>query len=293
MGFERCHPAVNFLFFTVVMVTTLVFRQPVFLCIGVFSAFLYSIYRSARQALQLSALLLAGSFLFVLYYVSYHHFGVSVLFYSTIGNRITLEAILCGIAVAAGISGACMWLFCVCSVITADKVVYLFGKAFPRLGLFFAVTLRMLPRLKQEASRIHTARRGIGRGVGQGSMPARLKNAVAIFSALITWTIEALKTASNSMRSRGSTLRGRTAFSIYRWDHRDQAFLVAMFLCITLTGMGRLLHQMDMSFDPRVILPPVTGMSYLFYIGYGCFCLLPLGLEIGTRLQFERARKHI
>ena len=43
------------------------------------------------------------------------------------------------------------------------------------------------------------------------------------------------------MRSRGSLLRGRTAFSIYRFDNRDRAFVIALFTCITLTAMGVIL----------------------------------------------------
>ena len=55
---------------------------------------------------------------------------------------------------------------------------------------------------------------------------------------LITWMISALALESDSMRSRGSLLRGRTAFSIYRFDNRDRAFVIALFSGITLTAIG-------------------------------------------------------
>jgi energy-coupling factor transport system permease protein len=108
---------------------------------------------------------------------------------------------------------------------------------------------------------------------------------------LITWTIESLTTASESMRSRGSSLRGRKAFSIYRFDNRDRAYVVGMFLCLTLTAMAVILRQTNIFYDPKIIMTPITAMSFLFYAGYGAFCLMPLGLELWTEYRFWKARK--
>ena len=184
-----------------------------------------------------------------------------------------------------------MWFSCVFSVFTTDKVVYLFGKVSPRLSLFLAIVLRMIPRIKKEAKKINTAQKGIGRGVSQGNFFQRLKNCIRIFSMLITWTIESLTTASESMRSRGSSLRGRKAFSIYRFDDRDRAYVVGMFLCLTLTAMAVILRQTNIFYDPKIIMTPITAMSFLFYAGYGAFCLMPLGLELWTEYRFWKARK--
>ena len=158
-----------------------------------------------------------------------------------------------------------IWLSCVYSVFTTDKVVYLFGKASPRLSLFLAILLRMVPRIKKEARKINAAQQGIGRGVHQGNIFQRLHNCIRIFSMLITWTIDSLTTASESMRSRGSSLRGRKAFSIYRFDNRDRAYVIGLFVCLTATWMAVILKQTDMIYDPRMIMPPVTFMSYVFY----------------------------
>ena len=108
---------------------------------------------------------------------------------------------------------------------------------------------------------------------------------------LITWTIESLTTASESMRSRGSSLRGRKAFSIYRFDDRDRAYVVGMFLCLTLTAMAVILRQTNIFYAPKIIMTPITAMSFLFYAGYGAFCLMPLGLELWTEYRFWKARK--
>jgi energy-coupling factor transport system permease protein len=108
---------------------------------------------------------------------------------------------------------------------------------------------------------------------------------------LITWTIEAIATASDSMRSRGSSLWGRTAFSIYRFDNRDRAYVIGMFFCMTLTVMAVVLGVTDMTYDPRILWKEVTPTMYLLSAGYAALCLMPLCLEIWTAHQFKKARQ--
>lgn len=291
MGFERCHPAVNFIYFAGVIAGTIAFQHPIFLVISFLCAFAYSIKRNGWKALVFNLVLLPLIVAFALYYSSYHHFGITVLEQNMIGNNMTLESLVYGFVLGAVVAGVLMWFSCVFSVFTTDKVVYLFSKVSPRLSLFLAIALRMIPRIKKEAKKINTAQKGIGRGVSQGNFFQRLKNCIRIFSMLITWTIESLTTASESMRSRGSSLRGRKAFSIYRFDDRDRAYVVGMFLCLTLTAMAVILKQTNIFYDPKIIMTPITAMSFLFYAGYGAFCLMPLGLELWTEYRFWKARK--
>ena len=291
MGFERCHPAVNFLYFAAVIGGTILFQHPVFLAISVVCAFLYSIKRSGWKAAVLNMVLLIFAVGFALYYSSYHHFGVTVLRQNFIGNNMTLEALVYGFVLGTIVACVMIWFSCVHSVFTTDKVVYLFGRISPRLSLFLAILLRLVPRIKKEARRINTAQKGIGRGANQGNPFRRLQNSIRIFSMLITWTIDSLTTASESMQSRGSALRGRKAFSIYRFDNRDRAYVVALFGCLTAVLMAVLLQQTDIIYDPRIMMTPITAMSYLFYAGYAVFCLMPMGLEVWTQYRFWKARK--
>ena len=112
-----------------------------------------------------------------------------------------------------------------------------------------------------------------------------------LYQTLITWMISALALESDSMRSRGSLLRGRTAFSIYRFDNRDRAFVIALFTCITLTAMGVILGASKMWYNPRIIWRPLNGIGVVTAIGYLTFCLMPLVLELWTEYRFNRARK--
>lgn len=291
MGFERCHPAVNFIYFATVIMGTILFQHPIFLLISFVCAFTYSVKRGGWKNLLFGTVLLLLAAVFALYYSGYNHFGVTVLQQNFIGNNLTLESLVYGVVLGLVVAGVLLWFSCVYSVFTTDKVVYLFSRVSPQLSLFLAILLRMVPRIKKEAKRINTAQQGIGRGVGQGNVFRRLQNGIRIFSMLTTWTIDSLTIASESMQSRGSTLRGRKAFSIYRFDNRDRAYVVALFTCLTVILMAVLLKQADIYYDPRIIMTPITAMSYVFYAGYGVFCLMPLGLELWTEYRFRKARK--
>ena len=110
---------------------------------------------------------------------------------------------------------------------------------------------------------------------------------------LITWTTDSLSLTSESMQSRGSLLRGRKAFSIYRFDNRDRAYVIAMFSGLTITAMGAMLNQTDIIYDPKIIITPITSMSFLFFAGYAVLCLMPLGLELYTEYSFRKSKKSI
>lgn len=290
MGFERCHPAVNLIYFAAVIVGMVTFQHPVFLSISFLCAVAYSIKRNGWKAVAFDLCLLPLAAAFALYYSSYTHFGMTVLRQNFVGNNMTLESLVYGVVLGITGAGVCIWFSCVFSVFTTDKVVYLFGKVSPRLSLFLAILLRMVPRIKKEAKRINMAQQGIGRGANQGNLWQRLRNCIRIFSMLITWTIDSLTVASESMGSRGSSLRGRKAFSIYRFDNRDRAFVIGMFLCLTLTMMAVILKQTGMVYDPRIIW---TVPDPLFCAGYAVLCLMPLGLELWTEYRFRKARKRI
>lgn len=290
MGFELCHPAVNLIFFAAVLVGMITFQHPVFLVISFLCAFAYSVKRNGWKAVVFNLCLLPFVVAFALYYSSYTHFGMTVLHQNMVGNNMTLESLVYGAVLGVIGAGICMWFSCVFSVFTTDKVVYLFGKVSPRLSLFLAIALRMIPRIKKEAKRINMAQQGIGRGANQGNLWQRFRNSLRIVSMLITWTIDSITIASESMRSRGSSLRGRKAFSIYRFDNRDRLFVIGLFLCLTLTMMAMLLGQTDIVYDPKIIW---TQVNPLFCIGYGVLCLMPLGLELWTEYHFQKARRLI
>lgn len=290
MGFELCHPAVNFIYFLSVIAGMIYFQHPVFLLISFTCAFAYSVKRNKLKAVVFNLLMIPLTVAYAFYYASYNHFGITTISVNMIGNRFTLESLIYGGVVGMTVTGVMIWFSCVYAVFTTDKVVYLFGKVSPRLSLFLAIILRMVPRIKKEAQKINRAQQGIGRGINQGPWYRRIKNGIRIMSMVLTWLIDSLTTCSESMQNRGSTLRGRTAFSIYRFDNRDRAYVIALFAFLTVTMMGVLLQQTNITYDPQIVMNPITPMSWVFFGGYTALCLMPLILDLWTEYCFVRAR---
>lgn len=287
MRFSSYHPALNFIFFAAVITAAAVFNQPVFLAIGYFCAFIYSVKLNGRRAVFFNLALLLLAILFALYYASYNHFGVTVLGVNFIGNSLTLESLVTGVVIGIRAAAVLMWGSCVNAVVSSDKIVYLLGRISPRISLFLSILLRMVPRIKAQARRVDIAQQAIGRGISQGSLLQRGRSVFRLFSILITWIMEYMIEVSNSMRCRGYTLRGRTAFSIYRFDHRDRGFVLTVFACISIVLMGVLLDQTQILYNPEILLNRITPLSGVFYAAYTLLCLLPLLVQNAGERRFE------
>lgn len=291
MEFARYHPAINLLYFTAVLTGTILFRQPVFLCLSYVCAFLYLLKLRGLRALIPGLGLLPLALLYALWYGSYHHFGLTVLGVNFIGNQVTLESFLCGGTWAMVCVAAVLWMGCVHAVFTTDKIVYLLGRVSPHLSLYLSILLRTVPRLNKQRQRIELAQRGIGRGKGQGNIFQRMRNALRRGSILLTWLIEGIVTTSDSMRCRGCSLRGRTAYSLYRFDGRDRSFVIGLCSLICVLLMALLLDQTMIRFAPQVVMMPITPMSCLFYAAWVALCLLPPALELLGARRFRHLQQ--
>ncbi len=291
MEFARYHPAINLLYFTAVLTGTILFRQPVFLCLSYVCAFLYLLKLRGLRALIPGLGLLPLALLYALWYGSYHHFGLTVLGVNFIGNQVTLESFLCGGTWAMVCVAVVLWMGCVHAVFTTDKIVYLLGRVSPHLSLYLSILLRTVPRLNKQRQRIELAQRGIGRGKGQGNIFQRMRNALRRGSILLTWLIEGIVTTSDSMRCRGCSLRGRTAYSLYRFDGRDRSFVIGLCTLVCVLLMALLLDQTMIRFAPQVVMMPITPMSCPFYAAWAALCLLPPVLELLGARRFRHLQQ--
>lgn len=288
MRFDSYHPVINLIYFVSAIAFTIWFHHPVFLVISYVSAFLYSVKLNGKKALIFNLCLIPLAVLFALYYVSYHHFGITNLRKNFIGNEITLESLVYGLMLGVTVAAVIMFFSCMFAVVSSDKVVYLFGRISPRLSLFLSILLRSVPRIKERGRKIEISREGIGKGVRQGNILQRFLHGISLISIVITWTLEDFVDSSVSMKSRGYSLKGRTAFSIYRFDNRDRSFVVMIFLCLTVVACGILLDQTEIIYNPEIIMNRITPLSAVFYGAYGVLLLLPMGLQVAGEIRFRR-----
>lgn len=291
MKFDSYHPAINLLFFAAVLFLSALLNQPIFLLISYCASFAYSVKLNGKNAWIFNFALIPLIAVWALWYAYYHHFGITELSVNFIGNSITLESLVYGGVIGVIVAAILMWFSCIHSIVSTDKIMYLFGKISPKLSLFFAIFLRTIPQVKSRAKKISTAQQCIGRGCNQGNVFHRVRNAFRIFSIVITWTMESFTITSDSMRSRGYTLRWRTAYSIYRFDNRDRSFVITIFGCLSVILMGALLDQTRVQYNPEILVNRITPFSFVFYIAYFVLCLLPMSLQLMSEFRFRRLRK--
>ncbi len=291
MRFSDYHPGIHLCFFAAVLTGSVLFRHPVYLAISFLAPLLWWLEQKGWKGLPFVgvALILAAGF--ALWYGSYHHFGITPLWINSVGNEVTLESLLFGGVLGGQIAAVLLWLACFHRIFTTDEIVYLAGRLTPKLGLYLAVVFRLAPRIKGHWQRTAAARQGIGFGQG-APLLALLRNRLALFSGAITWTLDSIVTLSATMESRGGKEKGRTAYSLYRFDLRDRSFVVLLFALVTLCLMAFLLGQTHMKFNPRLHGPALTPLSALFFAAWAALCLLPPGADLLGALQFRRSRKN-
>ena len=144
-AFSRCHPLVAFAFFALVLLLTMLVMRPAFLAISLLGAAAYGAYLRRRRFWRMWRTLLPLLVLTAAVNPLFSHRGVTVLAYFPSGNPLTLESILYGLAAAALLCCAVLWLGCCSDVMTTDKFVYLFGRLAPALSLLLSMTLRFVP----------------------------------------------------------------------------------------------------------------------------------------------------
>lgn len=189
--FSDCHPAVNFAYFALVLAFSMTLMHPVCLLISLTGACCYLARLHGLRELGHSARwLVPMALLAALVNPAFVHQGVTILTYLPSGNPLTLESILYGLAAALLLASVVLWFRCFSAVMTSDKFIYLFGRAIPALSLVLSMTLRFVPRFRRQFHTVAQAQRFMGRDTENGSLLQRCKNAMKVFSIMVTWTGE-------------------------------------------------------------------------------------------------------
>ena len=286
-AFSGFHPVNNLLFFAIVLAVAMTVRHPVYVGITLLSGIVALRIPPGGRGGGLLPMLLPMALLAALINPAFNHRGVTILFYLPSGNPVTLESILYGLGAAGMLSGVVVWFAFWCRMMTADKLVYLFGRVVPALSLVLSVTLRFVPlfvcRLRQ------------ARDAQQGLYPAEkgrlapLRRGIRVFSALITWGMEQAIETADSMRARGYGLPGRRAYTLYRFDRRDRYMLAWLVFCGLFLAAGALAGAMQWEYYPVVTGTPLGGVSGLFPLCYLALCLTPPGAELWYERRWRQA----
>ncbi|MCL2023988.1 MAG: energy-coupling factor transporter transmembrane protein EcfT [Oscillospiraceae bacterium] len=283
--FAQYHPSVNLLFFALTISFAMFLSHPVCLGLSLICSLGYFIYLKGRKAFKTLAFFLPLIVITALINPLFSSRGDTV-FLRLWGRPITLEATASGVFAACMLITGLMWFACFNVVMTSDKILCLFGRFLPALSLILSMSLSFVPRFLAQVKRISDAQKCLGRD--GGGLAARVRQGVKTMSILITWALENAIDTADSMKARGYGLKGRTRFSIYRFERRDKIILIFLALCGAVMFTGVILGKLKFTF-----VPAISGAKFDFWQGglfvlYLAMCAVPLLTNLLEELKWEK-----
>lgn len=290
-AFSGFHPGVNLAFFVAALGLTMFIQQPVYLLISMVSGCAYLLYLQGKKGfLRQVGYLVPILIMMAVMNPIFNHEGITILWYLPNDNPITLEAICFGLASAVMMGASIVWFNCCNTVFTSDKIIYLFGRVIPALSLMISMTLRFVPRFKNFLQSVLRTQQAMHK---PENTKEKLQQALAAFSATVSWAMEQSIVSADSMKSRGYGLFGRTAFSIYIFEKRDGVALMMLFLLCVGTVVPHLVGLMGWTYYPSMTGDLLGPVQILAYLCYGGMCNLPLIINLMEDRKWNALRSKI
>ncbi|MDE6209005.1 MAG: energy-coupling factor transporter transmembrane protein EcfT [Lachnospiraceae bacterium] len=284
--FNTYHPLGLFIYFASAIVITMFMINPVMLTIAIISGIAFVLtLTDIRTFLKNLAYEIPFFILIALTNPLFSHNGVTPLFFLN-GNAVTLEAVLYGLDMGIMILGVIYWCKCYSIIVDSEKFIYLFGKAIPKLSLVLSMALKFVPVFKRQYRKISDAQKCFGY-YATDSYFDKIRNALRVFSCLITWSLESSIDTSVAMKAKGYGLKGRTHFHNFRFHIRD-LFLIAVTLfmdIVVFTGIGT--DIIDFRFYPKITQINLNAESIAVYGAFIILMFMPAFLEIKEKIKWK------
>ena len=297
--FSEYHPLVNLMYYVLVVGITMFCTSPWFLIATFVLAWVYSLLLKGMAGARLNLIFVFWIVVIMaLINVFFTHDGETVLFYLH-GNRITAEALIYGISAAVMLSAVLIWFTSFNVIMTAEKLIFIFGRAAPVLGLTLSMIFRYIPLLRQRYGEISMGQRCLGRGVledtsGEASqkkppLRTRMRQAGKNASILVSWSLESSIESADSMEARGYGLRGRTSFHLYRFSRRDTVMMVWLCVLGAISITGCAMHKAEAWFYPVYKLHPFDGLTAASLAAFILLSATPVVMDIAGELRWKRS----
>jgi len=278
--FAAYHPLVNFLYFALVIGFSMALNHPMAQGISLVCACVYAVQAQGKKAVLFTVRCCLPIMLLTAFMnPAFSHEGVTILLYFPTGNPLTLESMLYGLSAGVMIATVMLWFLNFNRVITSDKFIYLFGRIIPAMSLVLSMTLRFIPKFRTQMSHVVDAQKSIGRDISEGSLWHRIKIAVTVLSIMVTWALENAIETADSMKSRGYGLKGRTAFSIYRFDDRDKLAMLYLAFCGLYLLTGSMGSAFGFRYFPSIRWMELSAVTLSFQFVYFILCIMPVVLN--------------
>lgn len=291
-GLQAIHPAVSLLYFTAVIVFAMFLMNPVCLTLSLLCSAATAVVLNGRKTVLFALkVILPLALLAIVINPFVNHRGVTVLGYLPWNNPLTLESILFGVASAVMLSSTVLWFSSFHTVMTSDKLVFLFGKTLPALGLMLSMSLRFVPKFNAELREVRNAQRLLF-PEKSGLIP-RIKNAVRVLSVMISRALEDSLETADSMKARGYGLKGRTAYSRYRMTGQDWFLLSVTIVLTAAIAVFYFCKTARFRYYPSVTQLKSAADTFIFYGTYAVLLLIPLILTVGEGIRWRKYESNI
>ena len=157
------------------------------------------------------------------------------------------------------------------------------------ISMMVSMIFRYIPDTLQHGREIDMSQRAL-LGSDDRHRKTKVARAIRLVSILMAWSMENAIETADSMKSRGYGLPGRTSFSIFRFDRRDQTVFGAMLLLVVIILAGAAAGYNTMRFFPSLKLPPPDAFSFGVYCAYLALCLMPVIIDLAEELKWKHIR---
>lgn len=277
--FKNLHPITLICYFLSILTISMLSFNPVFVISGLFGAILYLLMINNKTSIKTFAGYL---FLFIIIAITnplFSHNGATPLFFIN-DSRITLEALLYGVFLSTMIIEVMLWFRCFNLTFDNEKLMYFFGKTFPKLGLIISMALHYIPDLISEYKSILSVQKTFGGKKGIGIY-------IKSFSAVITQSLENSIEKSNSMSARGYGKAKRTYYSNFKFTKYDLLYLVITVVLFIMSVTSIILNTAYFNFYPTIEMNSITLTSALSYIAFLLLSLLPFVFQVKEEIKWK------
>ncbi|MCM1209474.1 MAG: energy-coupling factor transporter transmembrane protein EcfT, partial [Ruminococcus sp.] len=157
--FAAYNPIASFVYFAGAIVISMITMHPAAALLSLVMAAVCYINMHGRDAWKVVCAMLPIYVLLALANPVFNTRGETILFTYFGGRVFTLEALYYGIVLAAMFISVILWFFVYHKIMTADKLLYIFGGLAPAVGLALSMILRLLPYYRTHMKSISAARK--------------------------------------------------------------------------------------------------------------------------------------
>lgn len=287
-AFSEYHPAVTFAYFAAVILFSVFLMHPLCLAASLAASFACAICLRGAYGMRFGVLYLLPAILLVMIInPAFNHKGTTTIAYLPSGNPLTLESVIYGAAAACLMAAVILWFYCFTSVMTSDKFMYLFGRIIPSLSLVLSMTIRFVPLFAARLRTVRDAQHCVGNSISDTSLVQKFKAAAKVLSAAVSWSMENAIDTADSMKGRGYGSGKRTAYSVFRFTHRDVVCLTVVLILTAYTAVGIFLGRADFSYFPSVSSLSAEPYAVSIFCAYSALCFLPVILHVKEEIRWK------